>query len=93
MQKQLSEQEKQILTFKAISAISEHLRHHISYNMIMEDAAQGEAAIIQLMQVAGTDSCDSKAITGFIIDALDAFKLLKPFAQLEGQAPYERILG
>ena len=83
--KQLSEQEKHALMIKANEAICEYLHNTISYNTLLEVAAEGEAEIISLLDEYGIEACNKKAISSLVMEFLRIIKLLKPFAQIDGQ--------
>jgi hypothetical protein len=85
-------QEQQAKIADAVKAINEFFHDDMSYAELMEDAAIAQQEIISVMNAASrpisgdtNDIPDMDRIPLFIYNAMRAFKLLRPFAQLQGQ--------
>jgi hypothetical protein len=85
-------QDQQTKIAEAVREINEFFYQDTSYAEMMEDAAIAQQEIIGLMNVVSRpvsgDTGDIPVmdhISLFIFDAMKAFKLLRPFAQLQGQ--------
>ena len=88
--KRIQEQHAKIAD--AVRTINDFFHEDISYAEMMEDAANAQQEIIAVMNVASRplsgdtgDIPEMDHISIFIYDAMRAFKLLKPFASLQGQ--------
>ena len=85
-------QEQQAKIADAVKAINEFFHDEMKYAELMEDAANAQQEIIAAMNVVSrpmsgdtSDIPDMDHISIFIYDAMRAFQLLRPFAQLQGQ--------
>jgi hypothetical protein len=85
-------QEQQTKVAEAVKAINDFFHEEMKYSELMEDAAIAQQEIIAAINVAARpisgDTCDIPMmdhISIFIFDAMRAFQLLRPFAQLQGQ--------
>lgn len=94
----MSNYKKTIETQKAINDAVENIMKHfkevVSYADMMETMADAQTELLQLMEInryigecdsLGLDSVPATSLPDFIFHASQAFKLLKPFAQLIGQ--------
>jgi hypothetical protein len=85
-------QDQQAKIAEAVKAINEFFHDDMTYAEIMEDAAIAQQEIIAAMNEASRPMSGNTAdipmmdhISIFIFDAMRAFRLLRPFAQLQGQ--------
>lgn len=85
-------QEQQTKVAEAVKAINDFFHEDMSYAEMMEDAAVAQQEIIAVMNAASKplsgntgDIPEMDHISIFIYDAMKAFKLLRPFASLQGQ--------
>jgi hypothetical protein len=77
---------------EAVDAIFDRFQNEIAYADMMETMANAQAQIMQLMElnslmtISGQyDNIDTSSITDFIYDVSRAYRLLRPFAVIEGQ--------
>lgn len=86
--KKFTEVEKQVMLAKAQCAISEYLRCEVHYSQLMEDAAMAQSQIIAIMDklsyLPEGEQPLTDEITGFLYNAMNALKLLRPFAEIDG---------
>lgn len=85
-------QEQQAKIADAVKAINEFFHDDMTYAELMEDSAIAQQEIIAAMNAAARPMSGNTGdipmmdhISIFIFDAMRAFKLLRPFAQLQGQ--------
>lgn len=86
--KKMTEVEKQVTLAKAQCAISEYLRCEIHYSALMEEAALAQSQIIAIMNKMSYLPEDQQPltddITSFLYNVMNALKLLRPFAEIDG---------
>ena len=79
---------------EAVEAIFQHFKREISYAETLETMADAQVEMMQLMEINRyIAACPSleimsvpvTSITNFIHEANEAYKLLRPFANLMGQ--------
>lgn len=84
----MTEVEKQVALAKAQCAISEYLRCEIHYSILMEEAALAQSQIIAIMNKISYLPEDQQPltddITNFLYNVMNALKLLRPFAEIDG---------
>ena len=85
-------QDRQAKIADAVKEIHDFFHDDMSYAELMEETAIAQQKIISIMSVASHpisgDTCDipeTDHISLFIFDVMRVFKLLKPFASLQGQ--------
>ena len=86
--------EKQKNVNDAVEAIFHYLDSEVKYTDMLEEMAEAQVSIMQLMELnryiaacsnTGIESVVTDSVTNFIVAAHEAYKLLKPFAKIMGQ--------